>query len=414
MASSVRLAPLQVDLLNLVRASAAQLVLVGHATHYYLDGQFNARGRLETMGVLIFFVLSGFLISSSVVQKWGRSDYGLEHYLIDRFCRIFVAYGPALVLVAAADATMRAHPAFPYAADESLGTWLGNVAMLQDYPVFQVLRRLGVPEQPWFIRPFGSGRPFWTVAIEWWIYLFFGYLAFVALRRRSVTLGSLAVLAVLGVVPAYNAMGGVGDCLTLVWGLGMLFALLQDRLARRAAEQGRSPKKSDLAALATVCIVVCAGLLGGRIVATGFRVYDLQFAIFVSGILFGLFFLAGSVRLVLPAPLRRAIDFLANYSYSLYLIHFTVLMMFVVYLPSPTRHDPSKFLALVIVANLCSIIFWIAFERHYRAIARAAKSALDRRRIRSATLQPVLVQPVATKLTSVASQNAVDTARESD
>jgi peptidoglycan/LPS O-acetylase OafA/YrhL len=406
-ASSVRLAPLQVDLLNLVRAAAAQLVLVGHATHYYLDIRLNGQGRLETMGVLVFFVLSGFLISSSVVQKWNRPDYRFEHYLIDRACRIFVAYGPALVLVAAADAMMRAHPAFPFPENESLGTWLGNAAMLQDYPVFQVLRRLGVPEQAWFIRPFGSGRPFWTVAIEWWFYLFFGYLAFVALRSR-LSFRSLAVLAVLGVVPLYNAMGGVGDCLTVVWAIGSLFALLQNRLARRPEA------KSKVAALSVLGVVVCAVLLLGRVVATDFRVYDLQFAMFTSGILFGLFFLAGAAGFTLPPPLRRAIDFLANYSYSLYLIHYTILLLFVAYLPSSTHHDVSEFLALVIVANLCSIVFWLAFERHYQAIARAAKGALDRHRLRSQILEPILVQPAATKLTSGVPQNAVDSAREHD
>ena len=407
MASSVRLAASQVDFLNLVRAAAAQVVLVGHATHYYLGGRFNEHGRLETFGVLVFFLLSGFLICSSVVQKWDRPDYRFEHYLLDRFCRIFVAYGPALVFVAAADAAMRGHPAFPYGADDSVGTWLGNLAMLQDHPVFQVLRRLGVSEQPWFIRPFGSGRPFWTVAIEWWIYLFFGCLAFFALRKRHINLRGLAVLAVVGVVPIYNAMGGVGDCLTFVWVLGALFALLQDRLIGRTSLRG-----PDFPAICMLGIAISACLLAGRIVVTGLRVYDLQFALFVGGIVFGLFFLAGSVNVALPRPVRRAIDFLANYSYSLYLIHFTVLMMFAVYLPSPTQHDPPTFVAVIIVANLGSIIFWFAFERHYRAIARAAKLALDRRRLRSAMMQPIFVDPVATNLTSTAPQNAVDTARE--
>jgi peptidoglycan/LPS O-acetylase OafA/YrhL len=405
-ASSVRLAASQVDFLNLVRAAAAQVVLIGHATHYYLSGRFNEYGRLETFGVLVFFLLSGFLICSSVVQKWDRPDYRFEHYLIDRFCRIFVAYGPALVFVAAADAAMRGHPAFPYGADDSLGTWLGNLAMLQDYPLFQVLRRLGVSEQSWFIRPFGSVRPFWTVAIEWWIYLSFGCLAFFALRSRRINLRALAALAVVGIVPAYNAMGGVGDCLTFVWILGAAFAVLQDRLVRRA-----STRRPDFPAICMLGIAVSACLLAGRIVVTGLRVYDLQFAIFVSGILFGLFFLAGSVSATLPGPVRRAIDFLANYSYSLYLIHFTVLMVFAVYLPSPTQNDPLKFMAVVAVANLGSMIFWFAFERHYRAIARAAKLALDRR-LRSAVMQPIFVEPVATNLTSTAPQNVVDTARE--
>lgn len=238
MAHSVRLAPSQVDYLNLVRAVAAQIVLFGHASHYYLDGRFLASGRLETLGVLVFFLLSGFLICTSVLQKWEQTDYRFEHYVIDRFCRIFSAYAPALIFVAAVDGTLRAMPAYPYGDSYTPGTWLGNLAMLQDYPVFQVLRRLGVADQPWFIRPFGSGRPFWTVAIEWWIYLFFGYVAFFTLRGRPLTVRSLLILGLLAVVPIYNAMGGVGDCLTLVWALGAGVALLWHRLCRWTATRG--------------------------------------------------------------------------------------------------------------------------------------------------------------------------------
>ncbi len=36
---------------------------------------------------------------------------------------------------------------------------------LQECPLFQILRPLGVPNQPWFFGPFGSGRPFWTISI---------------------------------------------------------------------------------------------------------------------------------------------------------------------------------------------------------------------------------------------------------
>src|SRR5690349_17916954 len=201
------------------------------------------------MGVLVFFILSGFLVCSSVVQKWDRSDYRFEHFLIDRFCRIFVAFVPALVFVAAVDAVLRAHPGYPFRSDYSIGTWLGNLVMLQDYPVFQVLRRLGVPEQWWFFRPFGSGRPFWTVSIEWWIYLCFGCAAFFMVRRRAITVRVLLVLAVVGVVPAYNAMGGVGDCLTFVWIGGAGFALVQNWLVNRAASGDVGKRRRAIRAL---------------------------------------------------------------------------------------------------------------------------------------------------------------------
>src|ERR1700735_3256298 len=169
MATTVRLAPLQIDYLNLIRAGAAEIVLIGHASGYCLAG-LERDGHLETFGVLIFFLLSGF-------------------------CRIFCGYVPALIFVVAVDASVQALPGYPYRDSNSVLTWIGNLAMLQEYPVFQVLRRLGVAEQPWFIEAFGSGRPFWTVAIEWWIYLGFGSLMFRIVRPRRFGAGEAVILS---------------------------------------------------------------------------------------------------------------------------------------------------------------------------------------------------------------------------
>ncbi len=86
MAATVRLAPVQVDYLNFIRAAAAQIVLIGHASGYFMAGM-ERDGHLETFGVLVFFLLSGFLITSSVLQKLDRPEYGFGLYRFDRFCR---------------------------------------------------------------------------------------------------------------------------------------------------------------------------------------------------------------------------------------------------------------------------------------------------------------------------------------
>ncbi|MEI9984549.1 MAG: acyltransferase [Aliidongia sp.] len=373
MATTVRLAPLQVDYLNFIRAAAAQIVLIGHASGYFLSG-LERDGHLETFGVLVFFLLSGFLITSSVLQKLDRPEYGFGHYLIDRFCRIFSGYVPALLFVAAVDATLRTLPDYPYAASATPLTWFGNLLMLQEYPVFQILHRLGVAQQSWFIEAFGSGRPFWTVAIEWWLYLGFGYLVFRIVRRRRFGLAEAAILALLGIVPLYNAMGGVGHCLTFVWALGAGAALVRQRLTSLGL-QG-----SGRWIWAGAVLVSLAGL-GGHILASGLQVYELQFAIFVGGVLFSLFFLLGTVRRGLPARLSRLINRLADYSYSLYLTHFTVLIWFALRLPAADHRAPLTFAVLFVTANAVALVFWFLFERHYPLLARQAKAALDRRRL---------------------------------
>jgi peptidoglycan/LPS O-acetylase OafA/YrhL len=372
--TSVRLAPLQIDYLNLIRAGAAEIVLIGHASGYCLAG-LERDGHLETFGVLIFFLLSGFLITSSVLEKLDRPDYGFGHYLIDRFCRIFCGYAPALIFVVAVDASVQALPAYPYRDSNSVLTWIGNLAMLQDYPVFQILRRLGVAEQPWFIEAFGSGRPFWTVAIEWWIYLGFGYLMFRIVRPRRFGAGEAVILSALGIVPLYNAMGGVGHCLTFVWAIGAGTALLRRRLSAIFPLGNRGRARWCWAGVTGVALTA----LGGHVLATGLQVYELQFAILIAGVLFGPLFLLGTTTRSLPRIFSRSLDRWAGYSYSLYLTHFTVLTWFTLRLPSETHWDPALFVALFVTANAVALGFWFLFERHYPTLARLAKATLDRR-----------------------------------
>jgi peptidoglycan/LPS O-acetylase OafA/YrhL len=268
--------------------------------------------------------------------------------------------------------------AYPYRATYNVQTWVGNLVMLQDYPVFQVLRRFSMPEQGWFIQTFGSARPFWTVAVEWWLYLFFGYLAFCRWTKGGLTLRAGVILAVFGVVPVYNLMGGIGHCLTFVWLIGVLFAFGQRRLESAVADfTARQMQRYALLSGAAAGFSLL--LLIGFIFARGFMVYDLQFAIFTAGILFGIFFALGFCPVARPSLIGQAINFMADYSYSLYLIHFTIIVAFVLLRGSHELYDPKGFVLLITIANAAAILFWFAFERHYRSLARLAKRFLNRR-----------------------------------
>jgi peptidoglycan/LPS O-acetylase OafA/YrhL len=63
------LSPAQATYLDFLRALGALMVLFGHAAEYFLPTSFLANGVAQTLGVYIFFLISGFLISLSVLQK---------------------------------------------------------------------------------------------------------------------------------------------------------------------------------------------------------------------------------------------------------------------------------------------------------------------------------------------------------
>jgi peptidoglycan/LPS O-acetylase OafA/YrhL len=58
---------------------------------------------IQNIGVLIFFVMSGFLITATLLHNSAKPDYGFARYFIDRFARIYSGLLPALVFVIVTD-----------------------------------------------------------------------------------------------------------------------------------------------------------------------------------------------------------------------------------------------------------------------------------------------------------------------
>ncbi len=99
--------------LDLLRAAAALLVLFAHSRALYFvyisfDDEPNVVLKLFYFvtgvgheAVVIFFVLSGFLIGGSLTESMLRGDFSLPRYLIARFARIYAVYIPALIITQA-------------------------------------------------------------------------------------------------------------------------------------------------------------------------------------------------------------------------------------------------------------------------------------------------------------------------
>ena len=103
-------APNHWPLLDFLRATAAFLVLSGHTRgqffpkatviepHGFFLKLFYFINGLEPEAVVVFFVLSGFLIGGSLADSMQRGSFDLVRYLIARFVRIYIVYIPALVI----------------------------------------------------------------------------------------------------------------------------------------------------------------------------------------------------------------------------------------------------------------------------------------------------------------------------
>src|SRR5579871_846039 len=91
----MRLSVGQSTALNFVRGCAAQFVLVGHIASR--TGSQNPKFFIQDFGVILFFLLSGFLIAGTTLNK--PTSYNFANFVFDRGARIFVPYIPAVAFL---------------------------------------------------------------------------------------------------------------------------------------------------------------------------------------------------------------------------------------------------------------------------------------------------------------------------
>jgi peptidoglycan/LPS O-acetylase OafA/YrhL len=289
-------------LLDFIRGGAAQLVVIGHGISFFEIAPYLQQPHfpyLQNIAVLIFFIISGFVISYSLSGKSDNKDYQYFNYLVDRTARIYTTFIPALIFVLFIDSISIYFNGdlYQYWAAFDLRTFVGNLFMLQDFP--------GLP-----LTSFGSARPFWTLAIEWWIYLFVGAVFFFLVKKKSLAL--FAVIVIFSVVPMYNFLGGRGNGLFLYWLFGSVIYVVwaSDCL-------GKIP--TNVKSIVLLCVLALASY---RVLDT-LVAYDPVFAFLIAVAICISIDLAPNFKL--SKIFCVGSTFVAGYSYTLYLIHYSIL-----------------------------------------------------------------------------------------
>jgi peptidoglycan/LPS O-acetylase OafA/YrhL len=324
-------------ILDLIRGLSAQLVVVGHGLSFFGIFTFLHPPNfpwIQNIAVLLFFILSGFLITYSTLKK---KNYSFSQYFIDRFSRIYVAFIPAIIFVFLLDLlsiTIRPEN-YVYADAFNIRTFIGNLLMLQDFPLL-----LKSPRDE-FITSFGSARPFWTLAVEWWIYIFFGYIVLIFVKKEKIKFRDLITFAFLAIVPVYNIVSGRGSGLTAYWIFGSLICLL---LMQNFAEKIPLRTKKIFFLL----LIILAAL---RITIT-MTEYEAIFAFILALAL--LLILDITTNIQFSNKVIKLIKFNASYSYTLYLIHYSILS----FLHSNFMHIVNPYLLFILgflVSNILSL-----------------------------------------------------------
>lgn len=287
-------------------------------TGYFLAGFAHS-------AVILFFVLSGYWIARSVAGRVER-DWRWDNYLIDRVARLGIVLVPALAIGGALDWLGYSVLALP-THHGLTGAWVFTQDLSQSLTVRALIGNL-LFLQHLIVPPFGSNGPLWSLAFEFWYYLWFPAL-YLALRYRRPGI-ALAALAIAFANPEI-AFG------FLSWLCGAALYGAERRWPGRHLPRW-APVPAGL-----VCL---AALFWGR---TGdFGVEDpLEAAAFAL-------FLFTLLRSDPPplAGLRPLAAYGARASFSLYAIHFPLMALAAGWVVGERRLVPDGEAVLVVVAIL--------------------------------------------------------------
>lgn len=146
--------------LDFIRFTAAFLVLAAHTRGFLfekysdLDSSsqhfgtfiFYSLTRFGTEAVILFFVLSGFLVGGPLIKRVRLGTFDSKSYIIDRLTRIYTPLFPTILLTICISLIISFHI--------DLAQILGNIFSLQ-----------GV-----FVETLNSNPPLWSLSYEIWFY----------------------------------------------------------------------------------------------------------------------------------------------------------------------------------------------------------------------------------------------------
>jgi peptidoglycan/LPS O-acetylase OafA/YrhL len=331
--------------MDFFRTGAAVIVVLSHARDLVvvdyngplLYAPFYAATGFGHSGVVIFFVLSGFWISRSVLNRLDSPHFWRD-YLIDRLSRLLIVLIPALALGGLLDWIGAIQLELPLYAGTSGAHSLGGsvIGHLRPEVLFGNLTFL----QTVFVPTWGSNGPLWSLAFEFWFYIWFPALAFLLLRKRISV--SLIGLVIAWINPSI-AFG------FLTWLAGFVLLKLSQRppIAAMRAWQ-----------VAGIVLVFLAILLISARASDS--AMDVVLAVAFAALLYAL--RANAVRF--PRWLAMFARFGRDSSYSLYVVHFPILALTGSLLSGGERLAPSPLsIGLVAVLTLgCVTIAWLFSE----------------------------------------------------
>ena len=331
--------------LDALRLLGAAAVILGHA--YHLTGRPTLVPGLfaypvSTIGVVVFFSISGYLITAS----WSRNPHVVS-YTAARALRIFPALivvvlltvfvlGPAVTTLPVGEYFDSRTTPSPQAPDLDTLRYLMNIAMQPQY----YLPGVFTADVPY---PNAVNGSLWTLPAELFCYVMVPLLCLVPRFARPLTFAAaLAVSLVLAAVPALDSPVIWGSRISDAAGMWVFFAT--GALLRLAHERWRGFFRTDVAVVLCLAYLVVISIL--PVWTPRISWLALPYIVLTMG-------------LASTPYVRRAARF-GDLSYGMYLVGFPVQQLVVVYVGIVSM---SLNLVLVVaISAVLSLVSWHLVE----------------------------------------------------
>ncbi len=322
---------------------------------------------LGHQAVMIFFVLSGFLVGGSVITALQTGKWSWKGYLLRRMSRLWVVLIPALLLtlfwdklgagidpdgyLGAFREMYHSGPTATTPADWSIASFFGNAFFLQTI----------------LVPCFGTNGPLWSLANEFWYYLLFPLVLAIFAGGKFILriLSLLLAGAILIFLPKSILISG------LIWllGAGVFFLIRKDRIRGIVTH----PLWLSIGLILTVGSLLVSR--SGRFGAGADLIIGIGCAVMVAGLA------SKSSQNHLYGMVSTG---MSEISYTLYLVHFPLLAFLFFGFFKGSQMDPDltagNCFGLVLGGViLYAVAIWYLFERNTDRIRKYIESFLLKR-----------------------------------
>lgn len=345
--------------LDTIRFISALIVLFTHSRNFFflpwselpledrssLTFVFYLLGRLGHEAVIVFFVLSGFLVGGVGLERIFSKTFNISSYIVDRAVRILLPLITAIILYV----LIRLMLGDPIC----LITIIGNLFSLQGVCVESLV------------------DPFWSLSYEVWFYVFIAALGIIISKRiyKQKFCGIIIFFIVIVIF-----VSGLKAHYLLIWLLGAVTYLSR-------------PKKFNkwifILSIIGFFFSVACWQISSNSDSLSFA-YKLENKGLIE-VIMSLFFCLFIQHVILVRPTNKLSLFiescvgkLACFSYTLYLCHMIIFIPIFRYIYDFRTYDISfiniiKWISVVLITMTCSYLIYLVTEKHTDSVKSLLK-----------------------------------------